>query len=69
MGRGGIRGLKTGVGRKCSISKWVGQIVQWRYTNHKSPRRKSQCYKQGHSRGAAPGMRAAKSSKFGEGEK
>ena len=41
------------------------QIEQWRYTNLKSPRSKSQCYKkQGRSRGEAPGMRAAKSSEF-----
>ena len=40
MGRRGIRGLKTRVGRECSISE-VGQIVQWRYTCR---RRESQCY-------------------------
>ena len=44
-----------------------GQIEQWRYTSWKSLRRKSQCYlqkMQGSNRGAAPGVRAAKSSEF-----
>ena len=42
------------------------QIVQWRYTCRRSPRRESQCYEWGHSRGAAPRVRVAKSSEFGE---
>ena len=54
MGRWGIIGLETRVGRECSISRG-GQIVQWRYTCRKSPRRESHCY----GRGAAPRMRAA----------
>ena len=65
MGRRGIRGLKTKVGRECSISE-EGQIVQWRYTCRRSPRRESQCYEKGHRRGAAPRVRAAKSSAFVE---
>ena len=60
MGRWGIRGLEARVGRECSISRG-GQIVQWSY---KYPRRELQCY----SRGAAPRVRAAKSSEFGEGK-
>ena len=40
------------------------QIVQWRYTCRRSPSRESQCQ----DRGAAPRVRAAKSSEFGEGE-
>ena len=43
-----------------------GQIVQWRYTCRRSPRRESQCYEWGHSRGAAPRVRATESSEFGE---
>ena len=61
MGRWSIRGLETRVGRECSISIG-GQIIQWRYTCRRSPRRESQCY----GRGAAPRVRAAKSSEFGE---
>ena len=61
MGRWGIRGLETRVGRECSISRG-GQIVQWRYTCWRSPTRESQCYR----RGVAPRVRAAKSSEFGE---
>ena len=30
--------------------------------------RESQCYEWGHSRGEAPGVKAAKSSEFGEGK-
>ena len=48
MGRWRIRGLKTRVGRECSISQGGGgQIVQWRYTCRRSPRRESQCYGRG----------------------
>ena len=68
MGRWGIRSLKTRVGPECSISRVGGQIVQWRYTYRRSPRRESQCYEWGHGRGAAPGVRVAKSSEFGEGK-
>ena len=39
-----------------------GQIVQWRYTCQRKPRKESQCY----GRGASPRVRAAKSSEFGE---
>ena len=63
MGRWGIGGLETRVGRECSISR-EGQIVQWRYTCQRSPRRESQCY----GRGAAPRVRAAKSSEFRQGK-
>ena len=42
------------------------QVEQWRYTGRRSPRRKSHCYKQRRSRGAAPGVRAGKSSEFRE---
>ena len=48
MGRLGIRGLETRVMRECSISRG-GQIVQWRYTCQRSPRRESQCYGRGGS--------------------
>ena len=63
MGRWGIRDLETRVGRECSISRG-GHIVQWKYTCRKNPSRESQCY----GRGAAPRMRAAKSSEVGEGK-
>ena len=43
-----------------------GRIEQWRYTNRRSPRRKSHCYQK--SREAAPEVRAAKSSEFREGK-
>ena len=60
MGRWGIRGLESRVGRECSISRGGGgQIPQWRYTCRRSPRRGR------HSvtvEGAAPRVRAAKSS-------
>ena len=61
MGRRRIRDLETKVGQECSISRG-GQIVQWRYMCPRSPGRESQCY----GRGAAPRVRAAKSSEFGE---
>ena len=60
MSRWGIRDLEMKMGRECSISKG-GQIPHRRYTCRRSPRRESQCYR----RGAAPSVRAAKSSKFG----
>ena len=41
-----------------------GQIVQWRHTCRRSPRRELQCY----GRAGAPKVRAAKSSEFGEGK-
>ena len=47
MGRCGIEGLETGVMRECSISRGGCQIVQWRYTCRRSPRRESQCYDRG----------------------
>ena len=67
MGRRGIRGLETRVEQECSIS---GQRLdlQWRYWCWGSPRRESQCYEWGHSRGKTPKVRAVKSSEFGEGE-
>ena len=46
MGKWGIRGLETRVGRECSISRG-GQIVQWRYTCRRSLKRVSQCYGRG----------------------
>ena len=49
MGRWGIGGLETRVTRECSISRGGGQIVQWRYTCRRSPRRESQCYDRGGS--------------------
>ena len=49
MSRWGIGGLKTTMGRECSISRGGGQIVQWRYTCRRSPRRGSQCYGRGSS--------------------
>ena len=78
MGRRGIRGLKARVGRECCISR-RGHVEQWWYTGRRSPTQKSQCYneveqwksqcyKQGCSRGANPGVRAAKNSEIGEGE-
>ena len=63
MGRRGISGLNSRVGRKNSISRG-GQIVQWKYTCRRSPRRESQRY----GRGSAPRVRAVKSSEFGEGK-
>ena len=64
MDRLEIRGLKTRVGLDCSISRG-GQIVQWRCTCRRSPRRESQCYGRV---GAAPRVRAAKRSEFREGK-
>ena len=64
MGRWGIRGLETRVRWECSVSRGGAQIVQWRYTCRRSPRRESQWVGRG---GAAPRVRAAKSSEFGEG--
>ena len=60
-GEGGVEVLHWQMG---------SQIEQWRYTNWRSPRRKSQCYQkeQGCSRRAAPGVRGAKSSEFREGK-
>ena len=47
MGRWGIGGLESRVGRECSISRG-GQIPQWKYTCRRSPRRgESQCYGRG----------------------
>ena len=48
MGRRRIGSLETRVTRECSISRG-GQIVQWRYTCRRSPRRESQCYGRGSS--------------------
>ena len=42
-GQKGIRDLKARVGREWCISRG-GQIIQWRYTGRRGPRRKSQCY-------------------------
>ena len=44
------------MGRECSISRG-GQIVQWRCTGRRSPRRESQCYELGRSRGEDTGVR------------
>ena len=63
MGRWGIRGLEMRVGQECCISR-RGQIVQWRYTCQRSPKRESHCY----GRGAAPRLRAFKIFEFGEGK-
>ena len=41
-----------------------GQIVQWRYTCRRSPRRESHVT----AGGEAPRVRAAKSSEFGQGK-
>ena len=41
----GKKGDKSGSGALAE----GGQVDQWRYTGQKSPRRKSQCYKQGSS--------------------
>ena len=68
MSKRGIRGLKTRMGREYSISREGARIVQSRYTCQRSLRKESQCYEWGHGRGAAPRVRAAKSSEFGEGK-
>ena len=68
MGERGIRGLKARVGRKDCIGRG-DQIEQWTYTSWRSPRMKSQWYlqkKQERIRGAAPGVRAVKTSEFRE---
>ena len=69
MGKRRIRGLRRGWGRSATLAEG-GQTEQWRYTNWRSPSRKSQCYqkKQGRSRGSAPGVRAAKGLEFREGK-
>ena len=49
MGRRGIKGLESRVGRECSISRGWGQIPQWKYTCRRIPRRESQCCGRGDS--------------------
>ena len=73
MGRWRMRGLKTRVGRECSICRG-GEVVQWRHTvvcsSTVEDLEKSEegvtVLRQGG--GAAPTVRAAKSSEFGEGK-
>ena len=66
MGRWGIKGLKTRVGRECSISKrrvrlYSGDVGGVRKESHSVTNGDT-------ARGAAPRVRAAKSSEFGEGK-
>ena len=67
MGRRGIRGLKTRVGRECSISKGLVCTVEV-YVSKGSEERVT-VLRVGTQQGwAAPKMRAVKSSEFVEGK-
>ena len=69
MGRRGIRGLKTRVGWECSISRGVARLYSGGIHVGGVPRKESQCHEWGRIRvGAAPKVRAVKSSEFGEGK-
>ena len=82
MSRRRIRGLKTRVGRECSISRGgarlyskgmpvgrvQGESVQG-VQGHSVTSPRSQCYEWGRSKGReAPRVRAVKSYEFGEGK-
>ena len=64
MGRWGIRGLKTRVGRECSISRGGLDCTVEVYMSENSEEGVTVLW-QG---GAAPKVRAAKCSEFGEGK-
>ena len=64
MGRRGIRGLETRVGRECSISREGPDCTVEVYMSEESEERVTLLF----GRGAAPRVRAAKSSEFGEGK-
>ena len=62
MGRWGIRGLETRVGRECSISRRGGRL----YSGGKHVRGvRGRSHSVTAGGGAAPRVRAAKSSEFG----
>ena len=68
MGRWGIRSLKTRVGQECSISRGRARLysrgIQVGRVRGRSPSVTSRATVEG----AAPRVRAAKSSEFGEGK-
>ena len=65
MGRRETRDLKTRVGRKCSISRGGPDYTVEVYKSEESEEEIT-VLQVGTQQGAAPGMRAAKSSEFGE---
>ena len=68
MGRRGIRGLKMRAGQECSISSWGARLYS-RGIQVREVWGGSHSVTSGDAAGrAAPGVRAAKSSEFGESE-
>ena len=67
MGQRGVRSLKARVGRECSISRRSARLYSGEI-HVGEIQGECQCYEWGHSRGAAPRVRAVKSSEFVEGE-
>ena len=67
MGRRGIRGLKTRMGRECSISRQKIRLYSGGI-HVGGAQGGSQSYERRHSRGTAPRVRAVKSFEFGEGK-
>ena len=63
MGKWGIRGLETRVGQECSISKGGPNFMVEVYMSEESGEGVTVL-----KQGAAPRVRAAKSSEFGEGK-
>ena len=63
MGRQGIRGLKTKVGRECSISRGGPDCTVKVYMSKEFEERVTVL-----RQGAAPRMKVAKSPEFGEGK-
>ena len=64
MGEWGIRGLETRVGRECSINRGGGRL----YSGGIHVGGKQKGSHSATAGGAAPRVRAAKSSEFGEGK-
>ena len=67
MSRWGIRALKTRVGRECSINVGGPDCTVEVYMSEESEERVT-VLRVGTQQGAAPRVRAAKSSEFGEGK-
>ena len=67
MGRRGIRGLKMRVGRECSISRG-GPDCTVEVCRLEESEEEVTVLQVGTQQGAAPRVRAAKSSEFGEGK-
>ena len=67
MGRRGIRGLKTRVGRECSISRGLPDCTVEVYRSEESEEEVT-VLRGGTQQEAAPRVRAAKSTEFGKGK-